>query len=74
MSRQKSLKELSQEKRLSNIERLVAEIHAKLFFGDSPATNHDAYAIDKKVKEMLKDNFVPLRMMDKKKTNQGMNS
>ena len=74
MSRQKSLAELTVDKRLERIERLVAELHAKVFLGDSPATNHDIYAIDKKVKEMLKGNFVPLQMMSKKKTSQGMNS
>lgn len=63
----KSLKELSIEKRLENIERLVAEIHAKLFVGNTAELKPGCPEFRIAAREFLRGNKEPMKALGGKK-------
>jgi hypothetical protein len=73
MSRQKTLAELAMDKRLDNIERLLAKIYGEILYAKS-AGKPGAHEIKKSCEEMLKGNVVPMKVLNSRMNDKRMNS
>jgi hypothetical protein len=66
MSKQ-SFKELTLEKRIENIERLVSEMHAKIMTGGNTPLQPDDPAIRIATREFLRGNKEPMKALGRRK-------